>query len=101
MSETFADPAWDLLLDLYIAWHSGANTSVTAACAAAYVPQSTGLRYLDKLVESGLVTRLRHPRDKRTYSVALTSSGLEAMNKILAEFADLIIAAGIVRRNVE
>ena len=36
--EVFADPVWDILLDLYASHHEGKNVAVTSLCIAAAVP---------------------------------------------------------------
>ena len=42
----FGEPAWDILLDLYIAYHEKSAVSVSSVCIAAAVPATTGLRHL-------------------------------------------------------
>ncbi|APR53126.1 MarR family transcriptional regulator [Sphingomonas koreensis] len=61
----FADPAWDLLLDLFAARHLGRRVSISSACIAANVPPTTALRWIDKLVEDGVLLRENDPLDGR------------------------------------
>ena len=68
----FADPAWDMLLDLYACRLEGTQVCVSNACIAARVPHSTALRWLDRLEESGLVERRPDPADNRRIYVELT-----------------------------
>jgi len=63
--QLFSDPAWDLLLDLYIAHWEGRPVSVKSACIAASVPQTTALRYIAHMVELALIKRSSHPVDAR------------------------------------
>ena len=51
----FADPAWDILLDLFRADLAREQFPVSRACAAAGVPESTALRWLKTLEQQGLV----------------------------------------------
>lgn len=61
----FADPAWDLLLDLLAAQYLGRRVSITSACIAAHVPATTALRWIDRLVEEGALLREDDPSDGR------------------------------------
>ncbi|ROQ02005.1 winged helix DNA-binding protein [Stella humosa] len=76
----FADPAWDMLLDLTLAKLSSKEISVSSVCLAAGVPQSTALRRLQDLERSGLVRRRRDRDDRRRIFVELTE---DAMQRIL------------------
>lgn len=81
----FGEPAWDILLDLFIARFSDKPLSVTAACIGAAVPTSTGLRWLAILEDQGLVRRASDPRDARRVFLHLTETGLERMTTYLLE----------------
>jgi len=54
----FGEPAWDLLLDLFIAAKERKRVPVTSACIGAAVPTTTALRWLAVLEERGLVLRV-------------------------------------------
>ncbi len=75
----FGEPAWDMLLDLFIAEADGKQLSITAACIGAAVPTSTALRWLVILEERGLVRREDDPRDARRVFLHLTSEGYAKM----------------------
>lgn len=68
----FADPAWDMLLELYACKAEGKKLGVSNACVAAIVPQTTALRCLDRLEECGLVHRQPDPADSRRINVELS-----------------------------
>jgi DNA-binding MarR family transcriptional regulator len=85
----FANPGWDILLDVYLASADGERLSTKSACLAATVPKSTALRYLARLCELQLVTRVPHPSDNRTKWIELTAEGLEQMEMYLARTAIL------------
>lgn len=76
----FNDPAWDLLLELYSAKLSQCRCSVTGIVQASNVSHSTGLRWLDRLAQRGLVTRMSDRFDTRRTFVELTSEGESVMN---------------------
>ena len=95
--DLFADPIWDMMLDLYIASQRGQLTTVTNACVAADVPQTTGLRYIEKLTARGLAVRYSHLKDKRMLGLELTPEGKAAMEDMLRELARLLCEAGYRR----
>ena len=95
--DLFADPVWDMMLDLYIASQRGKLTTVTNACVAADVPQTTGLRYIEKLTSRGLAVRYSHLKDKRMLGLELTPSGMAAMEEMLRELSRLLGEAGYRR----
>ena len=79
----FSDPAWEILLDLYIAAARERPTSVTDGCLAAKVPTTTGLRWLQRLENAGLISRHQDPNDKRRVYISLTESGRERTEQTL------------------
>ena len=83
----FSNPGWDILLDLFLAGADGHPLTVKAACLAATVSKTTGLRYLRRLDELGLVTRAPHPTDHRSSQMTLTDDGLRHMEAYLARLA--------------
>lgn len=80
----FADPAWDILLDLTIARIERRDLSVTDVCVAAAVPQTTALRWIGTLEREGLIDRIPDPRDSRRVIVRLSADGWARMERYLA-----------------
>ena len=78
-SELFADPAWDMLLELYACHLGQQRISVTSLCAGAAVPATTALRWIAALQAKDLVERRRDPIDARRYFISLTDAGLDAI----------------------
>ena len=64
-SGLFADPAWDMLLDLFAARLEGRRVSVSSLCLAAAVPPTAALRRIAMLEEKALVVRRSDSRDRR------------------------------------
>lgn len=85
--DLFADPAWDILLLLYSLEPSGKQVSISAVCSSAGVPESTGHRWIEKLIQAGLVIREKHPNDRRVNWVRLSDLTL---NRLHAYFDELI-----------
>ena len=83
LPDLFAEPAWDILLDLFHAEHAGKRISVTSACLAAAVPQTTALRWVSMMERMGLIERLSDERDGRRSFVRLTPETSLAMRRYL------------------
>jgi DNA-binding MarR family transcriptional regulator len=83
--ELFADPAWDMLLDLLEAEIRGRRVSVSSLCIAAQVPASTAIRWIKALVEEGLFVRRPDPRDMRRVYIELSPRASSAIRRYFAE----------------
>ncbi|MBI1401595.1 MAG: MarR family transcriptional regulator [Porphyrobacter sp.] len=84
--ELFGEPAWDILLDLYIAQAEDKPVSVSSACIGSAAPATTGLRWLGVLTEEGLVLREADPEDNRRVLVRLSRTGIAAMERFFDAF---------------
>lgn len=82
--ELFGEPAWDILLDLYVAHAENKSVSVSSACIGSAAPPTTGLRWLGVLSEQALILREHDPDDQRRVLVCLTEKGLTAMDAYFA-----------------
>jgi hypothetical protein len=85
--DLFADPAWDILLDLTAARMEGKPVSVSSLCIAAAVPATTALRWIRTLTDAGLLVREPDPHDGRRVHVALSDGAADAMRAYLAQAA--------------
>ncbi|MEG3163132.1 winged helix DNA-binding protein [Sphingomonas sp. PB2P19] len=83
----FSEPAWDILLDLFISDYDDRQLSVSAVCIGARAPSATALRYLSLLQEAELVERVRDATDGRRSHVKLTALGRRRMTNLLAMLA--------------
>jgi len=83
-SELFADPAFDMLLDLYAARLEGTRVAVSSLCIAAAVPATTALRWIRALTERGLFVRNADPQDGRRVYIGLSDETARAMARYLA-----------------
>lgn len=89
----FADPSWDILLDLYLARLEQRRTKVSSLCIAAAVPATTALRHINSLVEREMIVRIRSQFDNRAVYVELGDSAFEAMQAYFDRFTELLSAA--------
>lgn len=72
-SGLFADPAWDMMLDLYAQEVSNRRVSVSSICLAAAVPSSTAMGWLNRLEDKGLIYREEDAHDARRTFVRLST----------------------------
>ena len=79
----FQDPAWDIMLDLFVARVDGHDLSVSAVCVGCRAASATTLRYLAVIQEAGLVERKPDPSDRRRSYVRMTAEGSERMKRAL------------------
>jgi DNA-binding MarR family transcriptional regulator len=82
--DMFADPAWDMLLDLYAASLEQRRVSVSSLCIAAAVPPTTALRWIGTLHDEGLFERQADPTDRRRAYIALSEKGVDGMCNYIA-----------------
>ena len=83
--ELFADPAWDMLLDLLQAEIAQLRVPVSSLCIAAAVPATTALRWLKTMVSEGLFVRRADPHDGRRVFVELAPEASQALRRYFAE----------------
>ncbi|KTE33470.1 MULTISPECIES: hypothetical protein [unclassified Sphingopyxis] len=80
-ADLFADPAWDMLLDLYAARLERQPVSVSSLCIAAAVPATTALRWIKTMTDAGLFLREADPHDGRRIFIGLAESAHDAMGR--------------------
>ena len=78
-SELFADPAWDMLLDLTAAQLEGEKVAVSSLCIAAAVPPTTALRWIKTMCDAKLFERHADPLDGRRIFIGLSAGASNAM----------------------
>jgi DNA-binding MarR family transcriptional regulator len=91
----FADPAWDLLIYLFLAQEDGRGVTVTEACCAASVPTSTALRCIGYLVDRKLIVRVADPKDKRAALLYLSDLGRDKLLELLQRYCFAPVAAAL------
>lgn len=82
--DLFADPAWDMLLDLFAAYLDGDRVAVSSLCIAAAVPPTTALRWIKSMTEAGLFEREADPLDGRRIFIRLSDAAAQAMSSYFA-----------------
>ncbi|GAA4030465.1 hypothetical protein GCM10022281_07340 [Sphingomonas rosea] len=84
-ADLFADPAWDIMLDLYQAELTQYRVPVSSLCIASGVPATTALRWIRTMTERGLLVRRDDPRDGRRVFVEMSPETSAAMRHYFAE----------------
>jgi hypothetical protein len=90
-ADLFADPARDILLDLFVAGEEGRRISISSCCIAASVPPTTALRWIGMLKKRRLIQESVDPADGRRKWLSLTPDVHTAMrdyvNAVVGMFA--------------
>ena len=89
--ELFADPAWDMLLDLLQAEIAQLRVPVSSLCIAAAVPATTALRWLKSMTDEGIFVRRADPHDGRRVFVELSPQASGAMRRYFAEVGKVAV----------
>jgi hypothetical protein len=91
----FADPAWFILLDLFVRQNSGLQTSVSSACHASFSPVTTALRHITMLTERNIIQRHYDPVDQRRVFLTLTDETSAEIQQILLtdDYREMAIAS--------
>ena len=84
-SALFADPAWDMMLDIFVAEAEERQTPVMNLCLSSQVPETTTLRWVKTLEHAGIFVRQRDEHDQRRVLVRLSASAAKAMATYLDE----------------
>lgn len=81
----FAEPAWDILLLLYLADTSEGRQTAGQLAELVETPLTTVLRWVGYLEKEYLVERKDHPTDRRIVFIRLTDKGRNALDAYLDE----------------
>lgn len=81
----FGEPAWDILLDLYVETQSGRQVDITSATIASCVPATTALRWLSVMEIKGIILRKPCETDRRRTFIQFSEAGLASMQSYLVQ----------------
>lgn len=95
-SDLFADPVWDMLLELFRAELAQQRISVSSLCIAANVPSTTALRYINTMVQRGMINREPDRCDGRRVYVSLAPQ----ISKALCSYFINVIQRPVARKAV-
>lgn len=84
----FSDPAWEILLEAYIATLGGPRISISGLYHASGAPESTAARWIRRLEDDGWLVRLQDLDDGRRSWIQLSEKGYAAMDRYFATLVD-------------
>lgn len=84
LSDLFHDPAWELLVDLYLSADRSLAISVSSACIGSAVPLTTALRVINVFEARGVVEVELDRFDKRRRFVRLSPPFRQKMADLLS-----------------
>ena len=82
-AELFHEPAWDMLLALFVAHEERRTMNVKTLVASAHARVTTSQRWIDHLHKLKLIDRVIDPVDRRRMEISLSDSGLTAVTAYL------------------
>lgn len=81
----FGEPAWDILLLLYLADALEGRRAISQLSELVETPLTTVLRWVAYLEKEHLIERNNHPTDRRIVFVGMTDKGRKLMEAFLSE----------------
>lgn len=84
-ADLFADPAWDMMLDLMAARVERIKVAVSSLCIAAAVPPTTALRWIRTLTDFGIFVRVADPTDGRRVFIELSDAAAAKLLDFLGD----------------
>lgn len=92
--DLFADPAFDMLLFVFLEEEAGRSVETSACYRASGVPRTTAVRWINMLVSMGMFHSAPHPTDRRLALLSLseetrasTRQWLEGMRPLVERMA--------------
>jgi len=79
----FGEPAWDILLSLYICADQGGHQTLSSLSRFTGAPPTTVQRWLDYLETRGWVERDKFSTDRRLTHVEMTQAGIDTLEAYL------------------
>ena len=87
IEDMYGEPAWDILLDLFIRQADEEKVTVEIASVHADMPATTTIRWLNVLELNGLIMSQVDPADAKRQLIHLTPEGYEGMVRYLETIA--------------
>ena len=86
--DLLVDPAWDMMIDLFIAAGTGERLCVKDLILLSGESPASAMRRIDRLQQAALLARHADPKDHRRVHVTLTDTGQTAMAAMLEHLFD-------------
>lgn len=88
----FGEPAWDLLLALYVSQDEVPAPAVSSLAKSAGIAITTAFRWIDYLEEKRLIERERSSDDGRALTIALSDEGRGRLEEYFGRVLEGIIS---------
>ena len=79
-----SNPGWNILLDLFVHRSEGKPIGIIDLCIAANTPTSTALRYVQAMLDSGVIIKIQATDESQQLVVQLSDATYSAMRSILS-----------------
>jgi DNA repair protein RadC len=86
--ELFGEPAWDMLLDLFIHECEGKPLSMFSMCATSGIPVSSAMRLAQKMCDAGLLDRVPDAADARRNLMKMRPETAHKLSAFFSEGAE-------------
>lgn len=83
--DLFGEPAWDMLLDLFIQQCEGRLLPMSSLCLSTDIPNSSAMKLIQRLCDAGLLERSPDPRDGRRSLIRISP---DTEHRLRAYFAE-------------
>lgn len=84
-SDLFGEPAWDMVLDLFVHEGYGKPTAMSSLCVSAGIPFSSAMRLAQKLCDAGILERVPDIFDGRRTNLRIAP---DVAHRLRAYFAE-------------
>lgn len=88
--DLFADPAFDMLLFVFLEEEAGRSVETSACYRASGVPRTTAVRWINMLVSMGMFRSTPHPTDRRLALLSLSEEARASVRQWLEGLRPLI-----------
>ena len=80
----FADSCWNMCLDIFICGLKEERVTVSAIAHSSGIPMTTAMRYINVMVEQGLIEKTPNPADNRMVFVSVSPDCLTKIEGLLS-----------------
>ncbi len=87
-ADLFREPAWEMMLDLFIHQLQRKEVTVSSLAIASGVPHATALRHIARLEQEDIIRRHPDPADSRRVVLTLSPDAARSIETILRRFHD-------------
>ncbi|MEW4466485.1 helix-turn-helix domain-containing protein [Parasphingorhabdus sp. JC815] len=82
-SGLFADSCWNMCLDTYICDLKGKEITVSSIAHGSGIPMTTAMRYINVMVEEGLLVKSPNPSDNRMIFLSTSAACKDKISTLL------------------